>query len=110
MSDLINLKRKIYGEIFFKREKLIIEESHRSLFTRLTDSPFSTLGEFKVREVKIFNGRKENKTAIKFIFEGDFKWVVIRISESNPTLKIFAEGNSIDQVNRLIALTKNIFS
>lgn len=110
LSDLINLKRKIYGEIFFKREKLIIEESQRSLFTQISNSPLSALGEFKVRGVKLFNGRKENKTAIKFILEGDFKWVVIRISESNPTIKIFAEGNSIDEVDRLIALTKNIFS
>lgn len=108
LSDFIREKRKIYGEIFFKREKLIIGASHRDLFARLADSPISTLGEFKVREVKLFNGRKENKTAIKFILEGDFRWVVIRISESNPTIKIFAEGNSNDDVNRLISLTKSI--
>lgn len=108
-SDFLTEKRKKYGQIFFRREKISADDAQRQRFAGFAESPLSNIGELKVKDVQLFKGRKEKITAIKFLFEGDFRWTVIRLSESNPVIKIFAEGNSIEEVNKIISASKEIF-
>lgn len=110
LSDFLLEKRKSYGQVFFKREKIPIGDSHRLRFTKLAESSLPGFAEFKVKEVKIFQGRNDRISTIKYIFEGDFRWVVIRLSESNSAIKVFAEGNSINEVDRIISSSKQLFN
>ncbi len=126
LYELWNDIKQIVGEIHYKRIDLKLEPSDpkdasqgfrqkvkhggqvkpsegwkESLFHRCAHFKSSkNLEEFFVEKVrKLYD--KETLNGIKFLF-GDSRWLLIRASQTEPMIRIYAEGRTEDELNRLL--------
>ncbi|MDP1676479.1 MAG: phosphoglucomutase [Bacteroidota bacterium] len=96
--------KQIVGELHYKRIDLKLEASEdwkESLFNRCEHfHPSKNLEEFFIEKVRKLHD-KETLNGIKFLF-GDSRWLLIRASQTEPLVRIYAEGRTDDELNRLL--------
>ncbi len=104
LHELWNSIKNIVGEVHYKRIDLKLETSEdwkESLFKRCEHfHPSKNLEEFFIEKVrKLYD--KETLNGIKFLF-GDSRWLLIRVSQTEPLVRIYAEGRTEDELKRLL--------
>lgn len=126
LYEIWNDIKHIVGELHYKRIDLKLEPSDpkdasqgfrqkvkhggqvkpsegwkESLFKRCEHfKPSKNLEEFFIEKVrKLFD--KDTMNGIKFMF-GDSRWLLIRASQTEPMIRIYAEGRTEDELNRLL--------
>lgn len=109
ISDFVNHKRKEFGNIFYDRIDLKYDKPDRNnLLPDLYKKHINTIGKFRVVNVKTFYNSRDEINGLKFILEGDNRWLLIRSSETEPIVRIYAEGQSNEEVKRLLDFGKSI--
>ncbi|HSL88808.1 MAG TPA: hypothetical protein VK870_05885 [Ignavibacteriaceae bacterium] len=109
LSDFVNHKRKEFGKIFYDRIDLKYEKPDRNgLLPNLYKIFIDNIGGFRVIDMKSFNSSRDVMNGLKLILEGDNRWLLIRSSETEPILRIYAEGQSNEEVKRLLDYGKSI--
>jgi phosphoglucomutase len=68
--------------------------------------PSKNLEEFFIEKVRKLYDR-EKLHGIKFLF-GDSRWLLIRASQTEPTVRIYAEGRTEDELERLLIEGKSL--
>jgi phosphomannomutase len=109
ISDFVNHKRKEFGNIFYDRIDLKYDKPDRNnLLPDLYKKHINSIGKFRVVNVKTFYNSRDEINGLKFILEGDNRWLLIRSSETEPIVRIYAEGQSNEEVKRLLDFGKSI--
>jgi phosphomannomutase len=94
-SEMVRDLHKEFGEFHFGRRDLHVEcESGKQLVARLANNPPAKLGGDDVVNVETLDGAK-----LEF---ADESWVLFRQSGTEPVLRIYAEGTSMQKMNRLL--------
>jgi len=111
LSELVNQKRKEFGEIFYTRVDLKYEKDDRAnKLPKLFKDNVQKINNYNVKNVKTFSSSREIINGIKFILESHNRWLLIRSSETEPIIRIYAEGQSDDEVKELLEFGKELFS
>ena len=71
------------------------EQDREEKLLRITDSKFESIGDLKVVST-------DNRDGLKFNLEED-SWALIRLSGTEPLIRIYAEASTSDQVEKIIA-------
>jgi phosphomannomutase len=111
LSDYIRQKREKYGKISYSRIDTACNiEKSNSLITQLLNNPPEVIGNYKVTSFKEFYNNHGGVNGLKFSFAENLKWLLIRTSETEPVVRIYAEGESDEQVNEFLLNGKKLFS
>ncbi len=109
LSDFVNHKRQEFGPIYYNRIDLEYHNSNRiDLLPILYAKKFDRIGGEKITGVQTFLSSREIINGLKYTFEGDARWLLIRASETEPLLRFYAEGSSDRDVSHLLELGTNI--
>ena len=111
LSEYLKEKRKIFGDIFYDRidAKFESEKSLKVLCEMKDNSP-SKLNNFEISDRKYFLNSRGIVNGIKYILENNTRWLLLRVSETEPLVRIYAEGQSKDEVQKLIETGLEIFN
>lgn len=111
LSEYINHKRKIFGELFYDRIDLKYYKPDRNeLLSKLYKKYIDKFGDCKVVFVKPFYSSRNIINGLKYFLEGNNRWLLIRSSETESIVRIYAEGQSKEEVKQFLELGKNFFN
>jgi len=109
MSEFYNEQKKYFGEIFYKRIDLeYLEDDRIELLPNLAKSNPSIIGNFKVINFAEYYSSRGVINGLKFYLEGDSRWALIRASETEHLLRIYAEGQSVMETVEIINSCLNL--
>ena len=91
-----------YGEAYYNRVDLKVEEHIKDRLKNLIKNPPDVLEDIKVQKVN-------TKDGLKLIFEDD-SWVMLRASGTEPLIRIYAEATSKDLLNTLLLKAQKLVS
>ena len=110
MNDFIASKRRELGEIHYSR--IDMENNNPDRFDKLpalAKTPPEKLGEFRVESTQSYKSSRGHINGLKFRLEGNPRWLLLRISETEPIVRIYAEGGNDDEVQTLLNIGKKLF-
>jgi phosphomannomutase len=109
LSDFIGHKVKELGQIYYARidKKVINPKRVQMLDSILADNPLKLRNYIISRSEKHFSSRGI-VNSLKFYFMGSPRWLLIRVSETEPLVRIYAEGMNMDDVNEFLQIGNEI--
>lgn len=108
LSDYVNEKRKQFGKIYYDRIDLLYENENRNeILPFLFNNQPEKIAGFNINSVKEFYGSRNNINGIKY-YLGDSRWLLLRSSETEPMIRIYAEGNNEEEVILLLNYGKDL--
>lgn len=109
LSEYVNHKRKQFGKIYYDRIDLKYQKPDRiELLPNLYKKFFDKINDYRVIHVKAFYSSRNVINGLKFFLEGDNRWLLIRSSETEPIVRIYAEGQSDEEVNQILEFGKQL--
>lgn len=109
LADFAEEKRKEFGEIFYDRTDLKYLNNNRTeILPQLFLRPPLTICSNNVNEILYFKSSRGIINGLKFNLDNNSKWLLIRASETETLVRIYAEGNSEFEVKELLSYGKNI--
>ncbi len=102
LHEIWNNIKQIVSEIHYKRIDIPAGTMDREeIFNRCEHfKPSKNLEEFFIQKVrKLYD--KDTLNGIKYLF-GDSRWLLIRASQTEPMIRIYAEGRTEDELQRLL--------
>ncbi len=109
LSDLLIEKEKQFGNIFYDRIDLPFTKSNRNeILSNLFANPISVVSNFKVHNIREYYSSRNIVNGLKFYLEGNNRWLLLRSSETEPMIRIYAEGNSLNEVSALLESGKEL--
>ncbi|MCK6615598.1 MAG: phosphoglucomutase [Ignavibacteriaceae bacterium] len=111
LSELVAAKRKEYGEIFYDRIDAHYTSDNRvALLPALAKAPPESIAGYKVTGLQEFLSSRNVINGLKLQLEGDSRWLLLRSSETEPMVRLYAEGNTKKEVaDILLQAQKLIF-
>lgn len=111
LSDLVKVKGNQFGDICYDRIDLPYHKVDRNeILPKLFSNAPSKLADFQITKISEYYSSRNNVNGLKFYLEGDNRWLLLRSSETEPMIRIYAEGNSINEVNDLLKFSENFFN
>lgn len=103
LSDYVAVKKKEFGIIYYDRIDVgyMLPDRMEKLPWLLEHYP-AKLGGFKIKDIQTFNSSRNIINGLKFYLEGDCRWLLLRASETEPMFRIYAEGNSSEELEDLL--------
>ena len=99
LTSLINEVYELVGEFKYWRDDLHINEDlKRSIVERCQNNAFQSFGKYNVQRIDTTDG-------YKFILS-DEEWLMIRPSGTEPVLRCYAEGKTLDNAKDILASCK----
>lgn len=111
LSEYINEKRNIYGNIFYKRIDYHYDRNDRiEKLPQIINNILVELNGYKIVKTESFLSSRDIINGLKIFFEGSRKWLLLRSSETEPMFRIYAEGENEQDVINLLEAGKNLIS
>lgn len=108
LKSFLNELIKRYGIIYYNRIDLHITDKARNhVLPLLMNNPLTTFGGFETKAVLHYANSRGIVNGLKIRLEGQNRWILIRVSETEPVVRIYAEGQSDGEVQHL--LTKGMY-
>jgi len=102
IDDLLRELKDEFGGVHYDRIDLPYEQPNRmELVLDLESNPPRQVCSLKVERISTYRG-VEVVNGIKFHFADQRSWLLIRASETEPIMRIYAEATSDDMVQRLL--------
>jgi len=102
IEEILKELKEEFGEVHYDRIDLSYDKPNRmELVPNLQSNPPRQVGGLKVDRVSTYRG-VEIVNGIKFHFADQRSWLLIRASETEPIMRIYAEATSDDMVQRLL--------
>jgi phosphomannomutase len=100
-----------FGAIHYRRIDVTYERSDRTnlLPTLLHEIP-SSIGGLAVGRLAQFESSRGIVNGLKFILEGDDRWLLIRSSETEPMIRLYAEGQDDTEVETLLSAARSLLA
>lgn len=110
LSDYAAVRMKDLGPIHYRRidahydapDRLSLLPSLSEKFQALIAEGSCIVGGIQLRQIKTFLSSRGIINGIKFFFEGECRWLLIRASETENIVRIYAEGQSDAEVDGLL--------
>jgi phosphomannomutase len=102
LHEIWNEIEQVVGSLHYKRIDIPAGTLDRDEIMHRCEhfKPSKNLEEFFIEKVrKLYD--KETLNGIKFLF-GDSRWLLIRASQTEPMIRIYAEGRTEDELHRLL--------
>jgi len=110
LNQYVQSKRKEFGKIFYNRIDLPLEANDLAeKMNVLLKNPPGKISNFTMMSFHDYFNDKGNINGVKFSLKGNNRWLLIRSSETEPLIRIYAEGKSDVEVNNLLVACKNLF-
>ncbi|NUN08013.1 MAG: phosphoglucomutase [Ignavibacteriaceae bacterium] len=111
LSEYVKVKRKEFGDTFYKRIDMEYHSPDRNdLLPELYGKNPDAINGEKVKSIQSFYSSRNVINGLKFTFRGNARWLLIRSSETEPLLRFYAEGNSNEDVDKLLNIGKDIIT
>lgn len=102
INDLLKDLKDEFGEMHYDRIDLTYDKPNRmELIPNMQSNPPRQVCGLKVKKVSTYRG-VEVINGIKFHFADQRSWLLIRASETEPIMRVYAEATSDDMVQRLL--------
>ena len=113
LSDYVSTREKDLGEIYYDRIDARCDRTDRiKILPCLFDSMLENIAGIPVCGVQHFYSSRGIVNGLKYILQGECRWLLIRASETEPLLRFYAEGQTPEEVrtflNEGIRLTSEI--
>lgn len=109
LSRYFEMKKLEFGSICYDRIDFRYDGKDRiEILPRLFSSPPKSITEFPVLDIKEFYSSRGIINGLKFTLKGDSRWLLMRASETEPLVRIYAEGNSSTEVETLLRSGVNL--
>lgn len=110
LSEFLKLIREKYGYIFYRRIDWKYSDDDRAeVLPNLAEEIPEKIAGFAVKDFRTFNSSRGIVNGVKFLLEGNRRWLLIRASETEPLVRLYAEGNSNNEVEDLLMNGKVFF-
>lgn len=110
LDDFINDKRREFGAIHYDR---IDFENHHGqryeVLPRLITQTPSHIADFEVSSVQSYQSSRGIINGVKFRLNGNPRWLLIRVSETEPVVRVYAEAENNEEVQQLLTYGKSMF-
>ena len=108
ISEYVDRRLSVLGDVFYDRIDYLYDKPDKNtLLPELSKSKSEMLGKFKITEIKKYYTSRGVINGLKFVFEGNCRWLLIRSSETEDIIRFYAEGNSGEEVETLLSLGVN---
>lgn len=95
LKQLVEDIHALVGSFAYDRDDLhITEELKQSISQRCRENPYTTFGEYTVRELLTIDG-------FKFMLDKG-AWIMIRPSGTEPVLRVYAQAETQEKVRKLL--------
>ncbi|MCF7832926.1 MAG: phosphoglucomutase [Candidatus Marinimicrobia bacterium] len=100
LSDFVKAKRKQFGEICYNRIDHQFDHPDRiSILPMIYEKKLTTFSGFDIVETQAFNSSRGIVNGLKFRLKGSCRWLLLRASETEPLMRIYAEGQNNEEVD-----------
>ncbi|MFW5725447.1 MAG: phosphoglucomutase [Bacteroidota bacterium] len=111
LDDFISHKRKQVGEIYYSRiDRENFEPTRFDVLPALEKKPPEKIGDFRIASTQSYKSSRGVINGLKLRFEGNPRWLLLRISETEPVVRIYAEGESNEEVQILLKSGEKLFN
>ncbi|MEO1131770.1 MAG: phosphoglucomutase [Cyanobacteria bacterium J06639_1] len=109
LSDRVRIQRQTLGEIFYDRIDLSCQsDAYRDYLPYLAKAGVEAIASFSVERIFEFYSSRDIINGLKFTLQGNPRWLLLRASETEPMLRIYAEGRSPEEVKTLLTAGKTL--
>ncbi len=102
MAELSNELAARVGTFKFRRTQIPLSDRSREIYEQRLGQKWNEINGFKVAEV-------DRRDGLKLVFEGG-SWILIRVSDTEPKIRLYAEGRSSEERRHLMHLVRQFFS
>ena len=103
LSDYVSSREKDLGQICYDRIDSPCDRPDRiQILPSLYASNLGDIAGIPVREVQHFYSSRGIVNGLKYILEGECRWLLIRASETEPLLRFYAEGQTPGEVSTFL--------
>lgn len=111
LSEYLKIKRKQFGNIFYSRIDKQYEKADRiKKLPLLFSTPPNNIAGFNLFGIKEFYSSRRIVNGLKFMLGEKNRWLLIRSSETEPIIRIYAEGESDEEVKNILDAGESFFS
>jgi len=111
LSEYAAIKRNEYGIIYYDRIDYTYEKENRiELLPQLYKNNLRKIAGFKVTDTAAFLSSRGIVNGLKYYLEGTSRWLLLRASETEPLVRVYAEGQSSEEVKQLLNTGISFFS
>ena len=93
------------GVYAFRRIQIPLSDRSRELFDRRMEEDWGAGRKLNGREVV----EVDRRDGLKLTFDGG-SWILIRVSGTEPKIRLYAEGRSTEETRHLMHMTRQLFS
>ena len=110
LDAFISHKRNTFGKICYDRIDLENNNPARyDVLPRLAAEPPKQLGGFIVEGIQTYRSSRGVINGLKLRLKGNPRWLLLRVSETEPVVRVYAEGESGEEVEQLLSSGKDLF-
>ncbi|MCX8010290.1 MAG: phosphoglucomutase, partial [Ignavibacteria bacterium] len=103
LSPYVYEKRKLFGNIYYNRvDYPYFNEDRIEKLEKLISNLPPKVDNFVIDKIKKFYNAKGYLNGLKLIFEGSTRWLLLRSSETEPMIRVYAEGQSNEEVVKIL--------
>ncbi|HZW40324.1 MAG TPA: phosphoglucomutase [Ignavibacteriaceae bacterium] len=103
LSDYVKEKTKEFGEIYYDRIDLEYDKPDRiNILPSLKSNPPEKISDFYIKSFNEYYSSRGIINGIKFFLEGASRWLLLRASETEPLIRIYAEAESNEEVHKIL--------
>jgi phosphomannomutase len=109
LSDLLESKRNEFGKVYYDRIDYEYPKPNRTqILPAVFSNPPQKIIGLVVNDILSFKSSRGIINGLKFNLANNTRWLLIRASETEPIVRIYAEGNNKDEVTKLIEYGKKL--
>lgn len=111
LSEFVEQKRSTLGTIHYTRIDKTVESPnrHKALKALIETPPAQILG-FEVTGTQHYANSKGISNGLKFALKGRPRWLLIRVSETEPLIRVYAEGHTDQEAQQLMKAGEQLFN
>jgi len=110
LDDFIDQKRNKFGRIFYDRIDFHCHSAKRfAVLDLLAKNAPAIISGHKVLSFQSYQGCDGQINGLKLRLKGNPRWLLLRVSETEPMVRVYAEGQNNDEVSAFLQEGKRLF-